>query len=168
MKRTRLTLLCCLSALCALSALNCYTVKNSVPAHIKTIAIPVLRNESLQAGVEDEATRRIIQRFQDRNVLAIAEPSAANSLLDGVIRNYENKVYRFDDQEQAQEYIVIITANVIVQDRVKNKELWSEEGIRATATYEVVGPRIRTETDARAEAIDQLADIILSRTLEGW
>jgi len=154
--------------LLALGALSCYTVKNSVPAHIKSIAIPVLRNESLQGGVEDEATRRIVQRFQDRNVLAIAEPDKANALLDGVIKNYENKVYRFDDQEQAQSYIVIITVNVIVQDRVKNKELWSQEGIRATATYDVVGPRIRTESDARAEAVDQLADIILSRTVEGW
>ncbi|MDZ4804007.1 MAG: LPS assembly lipoprotein LptE [Candidatus Eisenbacteria bacterium] len=168
MKRLPTILLWQLSALGALSYMACYTVKNSIPGHIKTIAIPVLRNESLQGGVEDEATRRIIQRFQERNVLAIAEPATANSLLEGVIKNYENKVYRFDDKEQASEYILIITVNVIVQDRVKNKELWSEEGIRATATYEVVGPRIRTESEARTEAIDQLADIILSRTLEGW
>ena len=42
-----------LGALCALSSWSCYTVKNSIPGHIKTIAIPVLRNESLQGGVED-------------------------------------------------------------------------------------------------------------------
>jgi hypothetical protein len=146
----------------------CYTVRNSIPDHIKNIAVPVFRNESLQSGVEEEVTRKVIATFQSSNALPIVDASTANAVVDGIIKTYENKVYRFDAQEQAQEYIVIITANVAVKDRVKNKELWSEEGIRATATYAVVGATVRTEADARAEAVDQLADIIRSRTVEGW
>jgi hypothetical protein len=147
---------------------GCYTVKNSIPDHIKSIAVPVFRNESLQSGVEDEVTREVIATFQSSNALPITDAASANALVDGVIKSYENKVSRIDASEMAQEYIVIITANVLVKDRVKNKELWSEEGIRATATYAVVGPTTRTEAEARAEAVDQLADIIRSRTVEGW
>ncbi|HEX7880291.1 MAG TPA: LPS assembly lipoprotein LptE [Candidatus Eisenbacteria bacterium] len=157
-----------LAVLLATTLTGCYTVRNSIPDHIKSIAVPVFRNESLQSGVEDEITRKVIATFQSSNALPIADAATANALVDGVVKSYENKVYRIDAQEQAQEYIVIITSNVLVKDRVKNKELWSEEGIRVTATYAVVGPTVRTEAEARSEAVDQLADIIRSRTVEGW
>ena len=50
----------------------------------------------------------------------------------------------------------------------QNRELWSQEGIRASATYLISGAQARTEADARKEAVAQLADILLSRTVEGW
>ena len=52
--------------------------------------------------------------------------------------------------------------------KVKNKDLWSQEGIRASATYLLGGAQARTEADARKEIEGQIADIILSRTVEGW
>jgi hypothetical protein len=77
-------------------------------------------------------------------------------------------VYRFNEEEQAQEYIVILTLDVIVKDQVKGKDLWNQEGIRTTATYIISGPQARPESEARTDAITQAADIILSRTGEGW
>jgi hypothetical protein len=147
---------------------GCYTVRSSVPGHITSIGIPVFRNESLQTGVDDEVTRAVIDRFQRNNALQIAEPAAANALLEGTIKNYENRVFRFDDREQAQEYVVTLTADVVVRDLVKNRELWTQEGIRTSATYAVSGPTERSEAAARQEAVEQLAEILLSRTVEGW
>jgi hypothetical protein len=88
--------------------------------------------------------------------------------VDGTITTYTNRVYRFNNQEKADEYIVTITLDVGVMDRAKNRELWSQEGIRASATYLISGVQARTEADARKEAVAQLADILLSRTVEGW
>lgn len=154
--------------LLALALAGCYTVKSSVPGHIKTIAVPVFRNESLQSGVDDEVTRAVIDRFQRNNALQIAEPAAANAILEGTIKNYENRVFRFDEREQAQEYVVTLTADVVVRDLVKNRELWTQEGIRTSATYAVSGASERSEAEARQEAVEQLAEILLSRTVEGW
>lgn len=147
---------------------GCYTARNSIPSHIKTIAIPVFVNRSLQAALEDELTQRVIDRFQTNNQLRLAEPGEANAELDGTITAYTNNVYRFNNQERADEYIVTITLDVAVLDRVKNRELWSQEGIRASATYLISGSQARTEADARKEAVNQVADILLSRTVEGW
>lgn len=150
----------------ALSA--CYTVKSSVPGHIKTIGIPIFRNETLQSGIEDEVTQEIIARFQRNGTLSIAEPGVANALLEGTVSGYDNRVFRFNDREQAQEYIVAVTLDVTVRDRVRNRELWSQKGIRTTATYLLSGAQARSEADARKDAVQQAADILLSRTVEGW
>lgn len=145
-----------------------YTVRTSVPGHIKTIAIPVFRNQTLQPALEDDLTQKVTERFQRDNHLALAEPDGADAVLEGTLVNYENRVYRFDDRAQAQEYIVTLTLDAVVKDRVKNKDLWSQQGMKASATYLLGGPQARTEADARKEAVQQLADILLSRTVEGW
>ncbi len=145
-----------------------YSVRTSVPGHIKTIAIPVFQNKSLQAAIENDLTQIVTDRFRESNQLTLSEVRSADSVLEATITGYDNKVYRFNDREQAQEYIVTMTLSVTVKDRVKNKDLWSQEGIRASATYLLGGAQARTEEDARKEIETQLADIILSRTVEGW
>jgi outer membrane lipopolysaccharide assembly protein LptE/RlpB len=157
-----------LAALALLLSGCFYTVRNSVPGHIKSIAVPVFQNQSLQPAIEDELTKRVIDRFQSDNHLAIAEARDADALVEGRVTGYDNRVYRFNEQEQAQEYIVLLTMDVTVKDREKNKDLWSQEGIRTSATYVISGPQARTEAQARTDAIAQAADIILSRTVEGW
>lgn len=147
---------------------GCYTARTSVPSHIKTIGIPIFANRSLQPALEDELTRRVIERFERNAQLKVEEPRSADAELDGTITEYSNKVYRFNDQERADEYVVTITLDVAVTDRQKNKELWSQQGIRVSATYLVSGAQARTEADARKEAVEQVADILLSRTVEGW
>jgi hypothetical protein len=157
------------AALLALAGAGCfYTVRTSVPGHIKTIAIPVFRNQTLQPTLENDLTQVVIDRFQRDNHLTLAEPGGADALLEGTLVAYENRVYRFDDKAQAQEYIVTVTLDAVVKDQVKNKDLWSQQGIRASATYLLGGAQARTEADARKEAVQQLADILLSRTVEGW
>lgn len=145
-----------------------YTVRTSVPGHIKTIAIPVFVNRTLQPTLETDLTQVVIDRFQKDNHLALAEAGSADAVLEGTLVNYENRVYRFDENAQAQEYIVTVTMDAVVKDQVKNKDLWSQQGIRASATYQLGGAQARTEADARKEAVEQLADILLSRTVEGW
>jgi hypothetical protein len=151
-----------------LALAGCYSFRDAVPSHIKSIAVPVFRNETLQSGIEEDVTRQVIDRFQRDNSLAIAEVNDADAVLEGTLTGYDNRVYRFNDAEQAEEYIVVLTLDITVKDRVKNKDMWQQEGMRTTATYLLSGDQARTETEARQEAIEQLSDVILSRTVAGW
>ena len=145
-----------------------YSVRTSLPGHIKSIAIPVFENRTLQSAIENDLTQVVTDRFRQDNHLSLAEARSADAVLEGTIATYDNKVYRFNNDEQAEEYIVTMTFNITVKDRVKNKDLWSQEGIRASATYLLGTAQARTEADARKEIEGQIADIILSRTVEGW
>jgi hypothetical protein len=57
-----------------------------------------------------------------------------------------------------------------LRDRVRNKEVWSEDEIRGVASYFLGGPTeaVTTEEGARELAMQQVVDFALSRTVEGW
>jgi hypothetical protein len=64
-----------------------------------------------------------------------------------------------------------IAVSVVFKDQVKNREIWRDEDIVKTANYyvqPVPGQQAKTELDGRKEAIQKLADEILSRSIESW
>ena len=142
-----------------------------LPAHLKTIAIPVFRNETTEYNLEREITDEVIARFVADNHLRIVGERQANALLEGRITQYKNAVFGFSTGVEAQEYRVTISVAVVLKDQVKNREMWSEPEMVKTANYYVVdvpGQTARTEFDGRKEAISKIAEEILARTVEGW
>jgi hypothetical protein len=147
---------------------------SSLPGHIHSIAVPVLENESLDATIADEVTRGMLDRFLEDNRLKVAGEVRADCVLQGVVSGYERKVYSYTAAQEPEQYIVIVTISVVLTDRVKNQDIWSDERLRATATYSATegieaGDRDLTpEEEARQEAIAQLAEDVLARSLERW
>jgi hypothetical protein len=152
----------------------------SLPTHIKTIAIPMFQNESLDATIASEATRGITESFVADSRLKLAREGNADCVLEGKVVGYERNVYSYSAGEVPEAYIIVVRVAVILKDRVKNRDLWSDEGLTATATFPAVsgetvsegtsggeGPP-QNEEDARAAAIRNLAQDILARTLEQW
>jgi hypothetical protein len=87
------------------------------------------------------------------------------------VTEYKNAVFGFSTQNTAQEYRVSITVEVVFKDQVKNRELWRDAGMVKTANYyvqDVPGQTAKTELDGRKEAIQKIADEILSRSTQGW
>lgn len=157
----------------ACSLLSCaYTVRTrSLPAHLKTIAIPVFENSTTEYRLEEELTTAVIDRFVRDNQLRVVDQRTANAVLRGRVVSYRNAVFGFSDEARAQEYRVTITIAVSFKDQIKNRELWSDDNLAKTANYyvqDVAGQTARTEIDGRREAVQKMADEILSRTVEGW
>jgi hypothetical protein len=60
---------------------------------------------------------------------------------------------------------------VVFKDQVKNREIWHDDNIVKTANYyvqTVPGQQPKTELDGRKEAIQKVADEILTRSNESW
>jgi outer membrane lipopolysaccharide assembly protein LptE/RlpB len=149
---------------------GCYSFRgSSLPSHIRSLEIPVVENRTLEAVLAEELTTALTERFVADNRLRVVQRSA-DAVLEGVITGYENRVFGFNAQQQADEYVVILTVDMTLRDRVKNKEIWSEEGVRGVTSYFVGGPpeAITTELGAREIALRQVVDFALSRTVEGW
>lgn len=144
---------------------------SSLPSHIKTVAIPVLENQSLDYQVADEATEALVDRFIQDNRLKVVSLSDADSVLEGALTSYEDKVYSFDRDENPEQYIVVVKLALVFKDRVKNREIWKDENISASQVYSPGGqiPGSPTsEEEARREALEELANDILTMTLEQW
>jgi hypothetical protein len=156
----------------ALALTSCYTTNPAMlPAHLKTIAIPVFENATTEYTLEREITDAVIARFVADNHLKVVDERSASAVVRGRINVYKNAVFGFTSGTEANEYRVTIGVAVVLKDQVRNREMWSEPSMVKTANYYVInvpGQQAKTELDGRKEAILKIADEILSRTVESW
>jgi len=147
-----------------------YSFSNSLPGHIKTVSIPVFENETLESELAEELTTAVTDRFVRDNQLSVVQQDADAELL-GTITGFEDRVFGFNADQRADEYLVVLTVRLVFRDRVKNKEIWKEDQTRGVASYFLGSSQAGTPAtveQARALAITQIVDIIVSRTFEGW
>lgn len=148
---------------------GCYSFSGSnLPGHLKTLAIPSIQNETLEPGLESELTGDITARFLNDGRIKLAGSGSADASLDLDLTGYENKVRNYSASEQPVDYIVVLTMRAQFRDLVKNRELWTEEALQATAVWAPDGVDSRSETDARTKAIEQLATDLVARVFEQW
>jgi len=142
----------------------------SVPAHIDTIAVPTFENRTLQPGLEQDITNRIIDVFLGDSRLDLGQPGDADAVVEGVITRYDHSVFGLGEGDSVEEYRVTIEATITVKDRVKGKDLWREERLLGQASYRLDTPGAgpTDETTARTAAVEELADKVLANTLEDW
>lgn len=141
-----------------------------LPAHLKSVAIPVFENGTTEYTLEQTVTAAIVQRFVRDNHLKVVDEKSANCVVRGKLTQYKNAVFGFSNASQAQEYRVTIGVQVTFKDLVKNREIWTDEIVRTANYYvqDVPGQTAKTEIQGREEAIGKIADEILSRSVEGW
>jgi len=144
---------------------------SSLPSHIKTLAVPIFENETLEYEVADEITEAVTQRFLKDNRLKIVSETRADAVIEGRLIGYENKVHNYSADEAPEDYIVVLRVAILFRDAVKNREVWKTDELVASEVYLVVGGSDEVLTDeegARAQAISELAEDILARTMEQW
>lgn len=141
-----------------------------LPSHLKSVAIPTFENGTTEYTLDQEITQAVVQRFVRDNHLKVVDEKSASCVVRAKITQYKNSVFGFTSASTAQEYRVTIAVAVTFKDLVKNRELWSDEIVRTANYYvqDVPGQTAKTESDGRKEAIDKIADEILTRSVEGW
>ncbi len=156
----------CLAGGCA------YTTSTALlPSNLKTVAVPVFENATTEYTLQQEITDAVLQRFVQDNHLKVVNERSADCVLSGKIVAYKNSVFGFSTQNRAQEYRVTITVSVVFKDQLKNREMWRDDAMIKTANYyvqDVPGQTAKTELDGRKEAIQKIADEVLSRSTQGW
>ena len=141
-----------------------------LPAHLKTVAIPVFENSTPEARLEQQITTAVIAAFVRDNHLRIVDEKSANAVIRGKVTQYKNAVFGFTNTSTATEFRVTVGVQVTFKDLVKNRELWSDEIVKSTvySVVQVANTPPQNEADGRQDAISKLADEILSRSVEGW
>ena len=164
-----------LSLLAAVLGGCAYSVSPALlPAHIKSVAVPVFTNETTEYTLEQEVTDAVVQRFVSDNHLKVVDERAAQAIVHGTITQYRNSVFGIAagaEAARSSEYRVTITVKVEFKDLVKNRVMWSDDALQRTANYyvtDVPGQTAKTELDGRRQAVSQIADEILIRSVQGW
>jgi hypothetical protein len=161
MKQITILLILMLSAGCGI-----YSVSGSMPAHIKTVAVPLFENETVEVDMEGAITSQVIDAIiRDGNMKVVSE-FQADALVDGTIVDVIDEAGTFTKDEKAEQFKIRIFASVSFFDRKKNSVIWEEKHMEGWAMYDAKDPSSREQ--GIKEALEMLAKEIIDKTVSGW
>jgi len=94
----------------------------SLPAHLKTVAIPVFDNTSSEPDIHRNLTNVIRQSFINDGRLKVVNKDKADLVMKGVLNSYSLQAVSFDTQDVALDYYVALGVEIHVRDMVKRKQ----------------------------------------------
>ena len=140
----------------------------SVPAHLKTIAIPLVQDQSGYGDptLRDELTRQLVDRFTNDNTLQVTDRNTADSILEGVVVDVKDAPSVVQAGEQVTARRITVTVRATFQDLKLRKKVW-EKDFNNWGDYPS-GGGLTQRNDGVKEAIRKLTEDILNETVAGW
>jgi len=164
--------------LCFFSGACGYTTKSALPPNLRTIYVESFANKinyttESQRNIyypllEVKVTNKVIDRFLFDGNLRIADEDSADLILQGELLGYDRYVLRYTDDDEVEEYRILVTVRLVLIDPQVEEPLWVENRFGGEAEYFVTGSEAITESAAVDNAVDDLAKRIVERTIENW
>lgn len=143
-----------------------YSLKGSLPPHLKTVAIPLFENQTSEFGITETLTDAVTNEFVRDGSLKIADRTDADVLIESTITSVSDRAGAFSQDETVQDINVYISVSVKVTDQAKRTPMWSER-ITQFGTYDPsAGPDGRQQ--AYEEAFEKISQEILNKTVSNW
>ncbi len=143
-----------------------YSLKGSLPPHLKTVAIPLFENRTPEFGITETLTDAVIDEFIRDGSLKIVDRSAADVLITGAISSVNDRAGAFDQQETVQDIKVYVSVNIECMDQVKRQKMWGERITQFGAYDPAEGPDGRI--NAYDDAFEKISQEILNKTVSNW
>jgi outer membrane lipopolysaccharide assembly protein LptE/RlpB len=146
-------------ALLGVLAAGCgYAFRGTLPADVRTVAVPVFANKTQEPAVESLLTRAVVEAFSTNGRLRVVRPEEADTLLEGEVVGYELVSLAFDRAANVRQYRLVVTLNLKLRDLRRNTVLFEQAGFREKADFRVPGAVsqtiVREESALRAAAVD--------------
>lgn len=153
-----------LLALVALLAAGCgYSLRGNLPPHLRTVAVPVFANRTLEPAVDSIMTGAVTEAFVTDGRLKVVRVEDADAILEGEVVAYQVQSIAFDPDANVRQYRVLITVNVRFRDVRHNTVLFEQQGFQERSDFTVVGSV--ADTIAREEAALRPAAVAIARVI---
>jgi outer membrane lipopolysaccharide assembly protein LptE/RlpB len=142
-----------------------------LPEGVKSVAVPLLANETRRAEVEQRVTEQLVRELSVRSGAKIlAAKEGADAVLTGAITGYESSPVLLNPEGRATRYEITMTARMRLEDLRESRILWSNDQYVFRSQYEV--PEDTTFFDQEIVAIDavarEFAVSVVTAILEGF
>jgi hypothetical protein len=140
----------------------------TVPAHLKTVAIPLVQDQSGfgDPTLRDDLTQQLVERFTNDNTLQIADRNSADSMLEGVVLDVKDAPSVVQAGEQVAARRITVTVRVTFEDLKQRKKMW-EKDFSNWGEYPS-GSSLTQRNQGIDEAVRKLTEDILNETVAGW
>ena len=130
-----------------------------LPAHIRTIGVPLFANHTNVYDAERRVTDRVRQELAGRGRYTVEPSNTGDAVLVGEISSITLAPAGINTQQQTTRYTVVLTAKVEFRDTRDNKVIWMNPSMQFRDEFNISG----TVLDANAffgedvNALDRLA-----------
>ena len=167
----------------SLVAAGCgYTTRPGLASHLRTVYVKPFANNidltQLGSGddrfpvyahrLEVDITNAALERYQFTGLLRPASEERADSRLEGELLEYRRDALRYNASQQVEEWRLSLVVNVRFVDQTTDTLIWEEPRLTGDITFFALGPKVESESSARARAVTDLAKRIVERTVENW
>jgi len=154
----------------ALTLAGCgYSFQGTLPPHINTVAVPMFLNRTSQPGVEGIITNAVVHAFATNGRLRVVRTADADAVLNGEVTSYSVGPIAFDQSLGIQEYRLVVTLNLRMQDVRRNVVIFQQNGVSEQADFRVVGSvstTVSVEQTALTAAAGEIARSIVSLAID--
>jgi hypothetical protein len=140
----------------------------SVPPHLKTIAIPVVEDQSAYGDptLRDTFTKKLVEQFTNDNTLQLTDRNTADAMLEGVVTDVKDAPSVLQGGEQVAQRRITVTVRMTFQDLKLRKKVW-EKNFSSWGDYNS-GSGLTQRNEGMTVALRKLTEDILNETVAGW
>lgn len=154
----------------AVAAGGCgYTLQGNLPDHLKTVSVPVFKNQTTEPGAENTITAAVINAFTTNGRLKVVSADRADCILDGEVTGYQVQSLTYDSKLNLRSYRLTVTMNVRFRDLRRTELIWQQDALVENVTFDVAGQvadTISREEGAVKQAALEIGRKIVNRAVD--
>jgi hypothetical protein len=146
-----------------------YTLRGTLPDHVRTVAVPMFANRTAEPGVEGVLTRAVVDAFATNGRLQVVRAEDADVVLEGEITGYQLQSIAFDPAANVRQYRLWVTLNLRLRDVRQQRVLLERRGLQERADFRVsaaVAETLVREDAALRAAAAEIARTVVALTLD--
>ena len=143
-----------------------YSMSGSLPGHIKTCAVPLFDNETVEVDIVENITTEVIDAIISDGNMDVVGEFKSDAIVNGTIVDVVEMPATYSKDEEAKQFKITVYADVQFFDRKKNEVIWEESNMEGWANYDAGDMSARE--DGIQEALEMLAKEIIDKTVSGW
>ena len=144
-----------------------YSWRCKVPDNMRSVSVPVFRNESEVTEFGAVAARQLLREFQREGTFKIASPGNGALEIQGIVKRTAAGTagYNRGTGMRFSDFDLTAEVEISVVDKIKGKVLIDNKPYRAAATFIENGDYITSRRDASGRLAEDLARQIVDDVL---
>ncbi len=131
--------------------------EQDLPQDVDSIGIPLLKNATIEAGLEDIITQEIRRQFLENSSATVLDSDQADAVLLGTITEIKTSAETYSKGGKVNMARVQINADFKLVHSGSGELIWSSGGLSASEEYPVTSETLQNE-HMRALALEQIAE----------
>jgi len=167
---TWIAFLCLMIALVGCSGYRLGNIGGTEIQGVRTIYVPVVKNEGYEPGLQVMTTNAIIRRFENDGTLQTVKTTEADSELSVTIKKVVKTGTRVDRNNvlRTAEYDIEIIAEATYTNRRLGRKIFENREVRGKTSVYVQNDLQEGERQSLPMAAEDLANNIVKLIVEGW